>query len=84
MTWAPTASPFATHAALRVLPLPVSGTAAQPDKVCGPSENATTPVGARPVTLAVNVTLCPNVDGFTDEVTTVVEVASTMVVRSSD
>ncbi len=40
--------------------------------------NCTVPVGVPPplVTVAVNVTLCPNTDGFTDALTAVVVVAA--------
>jgi hypothetical protein len=42
-----------------------------------PSRNCTVPVGVPPpeVTVAVNVTDCPNVEGFGDDVTVVVVLA---------
>ena len=71
----PAASALAAHAAVRVLPLPVSVTAPQPPIALPPSVNATVPVGDDPVTLAVKVTLPPAVEGF-DELATVVVVAA--------
>ena len=50
--------------AVRVLPLPASATAAQPAIDVAPSLKLMVPVGAMPVTVAVNVTLAPKVDGF--------------------
>ena len=52
------------HVALRVLPLPTSATAAQPPIAVAPSRNATLPVGAAPVTVAVNATSVPAADGL--------------------
>jgi hypothetical protein len=49
-----------------------------PDPILvAPSKNVTVPVGVPEavVIVAVKVTLCPNVDGFKDEVTVVVVVA---------
>ena len=40
--------------------------------VAAPSRKVTVPVGLDPVTVAVNVTACPAVDGFADEVSVVV------------
>ena len=62
------------HAAVRVLPAPVSATAPQPLMVVPPSVKFTLPVGAVPVTDAVKVTLAPTVEGFS-ELTSVVVVA---------
>src|SRR5260370_1387593 len=47
------------HAAVRVLPAPVSATAPQPLIVVPPSVKFTLPVGAAPVTGAVQRTLAP-------------------------
>src|SRR4029079_10203490 len=63
------------HAAVSVLPLPASATAAQPAIDVAPSLKLTVPVGAEPVTVAVNVTLAPTIDGVSD-VATVVDVAT--------
>src|ERR1700687_4832837 len=54
------------HAAVRVLPTPVSATAPQPLMVVPPSVKFTGPVGPLPVTDAVNVTPVPTVDGFAE------------------
>src|SRR5258706_3724138 len=68
------ARPIVEHGAVRVLPLPVNATAEQPVIEMPPSVKLTLPVGARPVTDAVNVTLAPESDGFA-ELATVVAVA---------
>jgi hypothetical protein len=62
------------HAAVRVLPAPVSATVPQPLMVVPPSVKFTLPVGAIPATDAVKVTLAPTVDGF-NELDSVVIVA---------
>ena len=62
------------HAAVRVLPLPIRATVAQPLIEAPPSLKLTLPVGAKPVTDAVNVTLAPTVDGL-PELERVVDVA---------
>src|SRR5437764_1051269 len=48
----------------------------EPTVAMGPSLKSTVPVGLLPVTVAANVTDWPNVDGLTDEVRTVCEVAA--------
>ncbi len=63
------------HAAVRVLPLPVNATAEHPVIDVPPSVKLTLPVGATPVTDAVNVTLAPDNDGFA-ELASVVVVAA--------
>src|SRR5450432_236324 len=60
------------HAAVRVFPAPLSATAPQVVMVVPPSVKLTVPVGAAPVTDAVNVTLCPTVDGLSELITLVV------------
>ena len=60
----PAASADVEHAAVRVLPLPASATAEQPAIDTPPLVKLTLPVGATPVTDAVNVTLAPTADGF--------------------
>jgi hypothetical protein len=54
------------HCAVLVLPLPLRATAAQPLIVLPPSVKATVPVGALPLTVAVNVTLVLTTDGFAE------------------
>ena len=66
MLWVPAARAEVAHAAVRVLPLPVSATAEQPATEEPPSMKLTLPVGATPVTVAVNVTPIPDVDGFSE------------------
>jgi hypothetical protein len=61
--------------AVRVLPAPVSATAAQPGRVVPPSLKLTAPVGALPVTDAVNVTFVPTTAGFAELETVVPEEA---------
>ena len=48
------------------MPLPASATALHAAIDTPPSVNMTVPVGAVPVTVAVNVTLAPTVDGFSE------------------
>ena len=52
------------HTAVRTLPLPPKAIAEQPAIEMPPSLKLTLPVGAVPVTVAVNVTLAPDRDGF--------------------
>ena len=59
--------------AVRVLPAPVSATALQVPMVAPASVNATVPVGAVPVTVAVNVTLAPALAGLAELARPVVE-----------
>jgi len=54
------------HWALRVLPEPASATAPQPEIETPPSVKLTLPVGLKPVTEAVNVTLAPRADGLAE------------------
>jgi len=56
-----------------VLPEPTSATDSQPEIGVPPSEKATFPVGATPVTLAVNVTETPTREGLAALVTPVVD-----------
>ena len=63
------------HCAVLLLPLPVSATALQPLIELPPSLKLTLPVGAMPATVAVKVTLAPNVDGFFELTTADVLVA---------
>jgi hypothetical protein len=59
------------HTAVRLLPLPLTLTAAQ--IVAAFAVNATVPVGAVPVTVAVKLTLAPTVDGLSELATLVVD-----------
>src|SRR2546421_691506 len=74
MLWVPALKPLLLHAAVRVLPAPVRASAPQPTMVVPPSVKFRVPVGALPVTDAVNVTLAPTVEGF-NELDSVVVVA---------
>ena len=67
-----TVSADVVHAAMRLLPLPESARALQPLIVAPSLVKATLPVGAVPATVAVNVTLAPDVDGFFELATLVV------------
>jgi hypothetical protein len=59
-----TDSVLVVHAAVLLFPLPASATALQPAIEAPPSLKLMLPVGAMPPTVAVKVTLAPNVDGF--------------------
>src|SRR6266702_2875020 len=65
-------SALVLHCALRVLPDPVSATALQPDIDTPPSVKLMVPVGLKPVTEAVKVTLAPALDGLAELDTVVV------------
>jgi hypothetical protein len=56
----------------------------QPLIVVAPSLKLTVPLGLAPVTVAVNVTDCPTVDGFCDELRLVVVLAWTVCVRTGE
>ena len=60
------------HAAVRVLPVPLNETAAQPAIELPPSVKLTLPVGLLPTTVAVNVTLALLADGFAELASAVV------------
>jgi hypothetical protein len=64
MLWTPTASADVVQPAVRELPEPASATPEQPAMATPPSLKFTVPVGALAVTVAVNVTLWPCVDGL--------------------
>ena len=68
----PAAREDVEQAAVRVLPLPVRATALQPVMDVPPLVKLTLPVGASPVTDAVNVTLAPATDGFAELASVVV------------
>ena len=59
------------EAAQRLAEPPLTACAPQPLIVVPPSLKFTLPVGLSPVTVAVNVTDCPAVDGFADEASAV-------------
>ena len=72
----PAARALVVHCAVRTLPAPpVSATAPQPPNVTPPSLKLTVPVGAVPVTVAVNVTEAPVGAGFCELASAVVVVA---------
>ena len=54
------------HAAVRRLPVPVNEMLEQPAIVVPPSRKFTVPVGALPLTVAVNVTVTPSSKGVCD------------------
>ena len=62
------------HVALRALPKPppANGCAAQPAIELAPSMKLTVPVGTLPLTVAVNVTVWPTLDGLSELATVVV------------
>ena len=77
MLLGPTASAAVVQVAVRTLPLPDSALAPHPVIVVPPLVKLTLPVGATPVTVAVNVTLAPKRDGFEELARLVVVVALT-------
>jgi hypothetical protein len=72
MLWLPAVNPAVLQVAVRELPAPANGAVAQPAMEVPPSLKSTLPVGATPVTVAVNVTLAPAVDGLSELVRVVV------------
>jgi hypothetical protein len=68
----PTAKVEVEQVAVRVLPPPVRATAPHPVIVVPLLVKSTLPVGATPVTVAVNVTLAPAVDGLSELASAVV------------
>lgn len=66
MLWVPAASVEVAQDAVRIFPLPVSVAAEQPPMDVDPSLKLTDPVGALPLTVAVNVTLAPTVEGVSE------------------
>ena len=74
MLCVPPASALVAHCAIRELPVPLSATAEQPLIDAPPSLKLTVPVGAVPVTVAVKVTIAPNVEGFSELVRAVLDV----------
>src|SRR5437868_9281377 len=61
---APAERPAVAHVATRALPEPLNAAAPQPPITLPPSLKLTAPVGALPVTVAVNVTLAPALEGL--------------------
>jgi len=66
MAWVPSAKALVAHVAVRVLPLPASATAEQPEIEPPAAVKLTLPVGAAPVTLAVKLTLAPTIAGLAE------------------
>src|SRR5213593_1891931 len=66
MLWVPMLSVLMLHAALRLLPEPVSAMALQPLSALPPSVKLTLPVGLVPTTVAVKDTLAPLAAGFAE------------------
>ena len=67
MLYAPEARLVVLHVAVLLFALPEgSATALQPLSVAPSALNATVPVGAMPVTVAVKVTLPPTIDGLAE------------------
>ena len=64
--------PLVVQVAVRELPAPLTIAAAQPLMDVPLSLKFTLPVGAVPVTVAVNVTLAPDVDGLSELASAVV------------
>src|SRR5687768_8614446 len=72
MACVPLARLAVEQAAVRALPLPARASALQPAIATPFARNATVPVGAVPVTVAVNVTVEPATDGSAELTSTVV------------
>src|SRR5260370_21741599 len=72
MLCVPAARLLVLQPAVFVSPLPESATAAQPLIVLPPSVKATLPLGAEPLTVAVNVTFIPTEDGLAELLSVVV------------
>src|SRR3954468_19478538 len=66
MLWVPTPRPLVVHAAVLLLPLPLTTTALQPPMVLPSLAKLTLPVGLAPVTVAVIVTFVPVTTGLPD------------------
>ena len=75
MLWLPTTRLLVLQVAVLLLPMPASGAALQPLIAVPPSVKLTLPVGAAPLTVAVNVTLVPTTAGLA-ELASVVVVAA--------
>ncbi len=80
----PAVSAEVLHVAVRVLPLPPSAAVPQPAMLVPPSVKFTVPVGALPVTDAVNVTLAPTIDGLVPLATPVVVATFALMTCDSD
>ena len=66
MLWLPTESMVVWQTVVRVSPLPVKSTAEHPEIDVPASVKLTLPVGAVPITVAVNVTTVPSDDGLSE------------------
>ena len=60
------------HVAVRMFPLPLNAATEQPLMDMDPSWKLMVPVGELPLTVAVNITLPPTVEGVTDVASPVV------------
>jgi len=80
----PTTRALVVHAAVRVFPVPASATAEQPLMELLPSLKFTVPVGNAPLTVALNVTLPPTVDGVREVTMLVVLIALLIVCESAE
>ena len=78
----PAARLLVAQAAVRVLPVPASATAPQPEIEVPPLVKFNVPIGLLPVTVAVNVTLAPTVDGLA-ELASVVVLAAVLTICDS-
>src|SRR3954468_11877537 len=76
MLWVPTPRPLVVHAAVLLLPLPLSTTALQPPMALPSLAKLTLPVGLAPVTVAVIVTFVPVTTGLPEVVSVVVLTAN--------
>jgi hypothetical protein len=79
----PVLSPAVLQTAVRVLPLPPKAIAEQPAIELPPSVKVTLPVGLLPVTVAVNATLDPTIDGLAELASEVVPAAGFTVCESA-
>ena len=80
MLWLPAVSADVAHVALPAL----TACAVQPAMETPLLVKPTVPLGALPVTVAVSVTLTPNVDGLSELVTAVVVAEVTLTVAEFD
>jgi len=78
MAWVPVASDDVVQAAVRVSPDPARPTALHPEMPAPSLVNATAPLGALPVTDAVNVMLAPATTGLPEVARIVVDTAWTV------
>ena len=77
MVFVPAGSVAVVQVAVRVFPEPESVLAEQPEIDVPPRVKLTVPLGAFPVTLAVNVTLAPDAAGLSELASAVVVLGNT-------